>query len=335
MAAALPVSTSCGFLERSLLEHRVALARLEAEAERLCLEAETRGDPLTNSGMSGVHWRLCEVSRNLDAALSGLDRLRKGRMWEQQQQEQQQQHHQHKQDADDASPFYHFGSPLSGEDLERWKPFTLTREHKPRDLRRWKWEFRMYFEAGRYDRHPTVIQRMMLSNCLDRDLQERTGLYWAVAYKPGKEVDERPIFPDGDGEEDGPSWMRTLEEVFLELYPLFCRRRDFFTSVQEEGQSAFGFISGKQCQARESRLDEMTADDMVVHRAIDGLNDMEIKKELLRMLREEGPMIESEKFVLRAIRIERDREEVAEMQARAERLRLQAGGEGRRRKKRN
>ena len=310
MAVALQVrgsdAASAAGLEHSLQEQRAALARLAAEAERLRF-SYGGGD------MDNVHWSLREAAKNLDSALLGLARLRShsGR--------EKSLALQYDGGASDGgggggtlSPYHRIDCPEEWDDLQRWKPFMLTCEHRPRDLRRWRADFLYYFELGRYDLHSKEMQRWLLFSCMDSRLRRK------MLAKALWDDGNLPVFPEPSKEEEkGKSWMWALEEAFLELHPLFHRRQDFFNSEQLEDMSASEFVSIKRSQGAEARLEEMTADDLVVHRIIDGLAEEEVRRELLRML-EEGPMT-PQRLETRVARIERDREEVEEIRERVAR----------------
>ena len=314
MAVALQVrgsnAASAAGLEHSLQEQRAALERLAAEAERLRF-SYGGGD------MDNVHWSLLEATKNLDSALSGLARMRSrsGR------EKTTTKSLEYVVDDDDGaftstlSPYHQIDWPKEWEDLKRWKPFTLTCEHRPRDLRRWRADFLYYFELGRCDVDPVDEQRCILFECIDSKL--RGKLLVKVAVWCGGDCDI-PVFPDlGEEEEHQQTWMWALEEAFLDFHPLFRRRKDFFDSVQEDGMSATKFVAIKRSQGLEARLEEMTADDLLVNRIIDGLREEEVRRELLRML-EEGPMT-PQRLESRVARIERDREEVEEIRERVAR----------------
>ena len=96
------------------------------------------------------------------------------------------------------------------------KPEKLTPESTPRDLRIWLNQFRSYYETSCMEEISIEAQQAYFKQCLDRTLRFRLE----------RRVDDHtPIWGDLD------SCQAVLTEEFLDSYPLFNRRLEFFRTT--------------------------------------------------------------------------------------------------------
>ena len=123
----------------------------------------------------------------------------------------------------------HAARPSSKPSSSELKPEKLTHDTSTSTFRTWKKQFQAYFESAQLGTLPCSQQQAYLCNCLDSVLcaridREATGttpVYTPIAV----------LF----------TCMATLDQTFLEAYPIHVRRKHFFDARQKEGQSAIEF----------------------------------------------------------------------------------------------
>ena len=156
--------------------------------------------------------------------------------------------------------------PLSVKINDALKPFTLKRDHDPMDLDSWKRGFKVYYSSSKMENARLEEQQAYFTACLDKKLKIDINL---------KIVNTTPIL----GNE---SCMSILEEEFRRMYPLFSRRVAFHSMNQSQNESKLDWIN-KLRLGDQSKIHEMTSDDIYVMRIVQGTCDSKFKEEILRM----------------------------------------------------
>jgi len=146
------------------------------------------------------------------------------------------------------------------------KPYTLTMDHRPLELRKWQKLFRSYYSSSKFAAAPIDVQQAQFESCLDSTLGERVS---------AKAQRDTPVFGDND------SMMSFLEEIFLDIYPLYVRRIHYFQAECKPGQSFFDFANHIDRLGNEAELDKMSKDD---HDVMRYLSAKGVDPKLLRKL---------------------------------------------------
>ena len=154
------------------------------------------------------------------------------------------------------------------------KPDTLTEEFKPSELKQWKRKFHGYYHVSQMQVLDISGQETYIRSCIDEKLLARM------------EVDLRDdlrIFPR-DGRQDEDCWMKVIDKVFKEKYPLTERRHDALTLTQKNGEYFMDFAHrAKEARDEAGINDGMTGEEITAMIYIIGCNDKELKKEFLKM----------------------------------------------------
>ena len=110
-------------------------------------------------------------------------------------------------------------------------------------------------------------QQAYFTACLDEKLKIDINL---------KIVDTMPVL----GNE---SCMSILEEEFRRMYPLFSRRVAFHSLNQSHNESKLDWINKLRRLGDQSKIHEMTSDDIYVLRIVQGTCDSKFKEQILKM----------------------------------------------------
>jgi hypothetical protein len=167
---------------------------------------------------------------------------------------------------------------------EALKPFLLTKDHNPCELRSWINKFKAFYSTSMLDRCTLAEQHAYLRICLDSNLEARIQ---------DKLEDEMPIFGEG-------GCIDLLEEEFRMTYPLFARRLDFFRFSQTQGQLFTDYCGKLRAKGEEADLHKLTIDELYVFRYICGTDDNKLKE---RFLKHEDPTLEVLNRIARAYEV--------------------------------
>jgi len=145
------------------------------------------------------------------------------------------------------------------------KPFTLSRDHTPVQLRDWQQKFRDYYSSSKFEHCSVSEQQAYFKSCLDSYLSQRLHQDIQAA---------TPIFGDG-------SCTEALDALFKKFYPLFTRRLDFFKSSQAPGQLFSDWTTQLRQLGDEAELDATTVDDLYAMRYLVGGVDNKLLEKLM------------------------------------------------------
>ena len=151
------------------------------------------------------------------------------------------------------------------------KPFTLTKDHSPTELRDWVDRLRDFFAVSGLRTQPAKEQQAHFKALID------TGL--AVCLKP-KLTAEMPVF---DEDPNVDTCITLLEAEFLLRYPLVTRRYDFFRYAQGQSQSFSEYYAHLRELGDLASLEMLTTKDLYIFRLIGGLRDQELRKDILEL----------------------------------------------------
>lgn len=151
------------------------------------------------------------------------------------------------------------------------KPFTLTRDHTPAELRNWILQFKAFYSTSQMDQLNIEDQQAFLRICVEPLLYER------FRFKIGAAT---PVF---DANPAVDSCIRFLEDEFSLQYPLFLRRLDFFRASQTKGQAFSDFLTKLDSQAEEADLLNLGPEDIYIFRYICACTDTKLKEKLLKL----------------------------------------------------
>ncbi len=151
----------------------------------------------------------------------------------QQQQQQQQQQHNNR-----ANPAIQPDTPRAHA-VDALKPFLLTEQHTPEDLREWKAQFETHYSNGHLDTLPYKDQVGYLRVCIDKELFQNLAdcINQAMSIM----------------EEDGA--MQILDEEFMCQYPLFSRRHKYFRAEQAQRMKVTAWFTQLNHMGNEANLE--------------------------------------------------------------------------------
>jgi hypothetical protein len=148
------------------------------------------------------------------------------------------------------------------------KPFQLSMDHTPVELRSWVSRYRSYYSTNTMDNLIIENQQAYFKDCLDPKLEARVNT---------KLQPDTPIFGHD-------SCTEILQNEFLVLYPLFTRRFQFFAHRQAQGQVFSEYEATLRQKGDEADLQTLTVDDIYVFRYVCGSCNNELQKKFLRLL---------------------------------------------------
>jgi len=151
---------------------------------------------------------------------------------------------------------------------ESLKPFTLTRDATPVQVRQWIDAFRAWYSSSSMDKCTLEEQHAYFKICLEQELVSRIN---------SKITRDLPVFGETD------SCIAILKAEFLLRYPLFTRRVEFFKHTQVKGQLLSDFCSELRAKGEEADLFNLSTEDLYIFRIIGGCTDDTIKRKLLKL----------------------------------------------------
>ncbi len=154
------------------------------------------------------------------------------------------------------------------------RPSKLTEDATPEDVTQWKDEFGTYYRlAGVESWQLHKDKQNFFFGCLDKSLKQQVkhhGLY----------NEGRPILKADPPLDD--SLEEIIDAIFLAKCPTFARRLDYFTIVQGEEEPP-QFMARLVDRSHEASVATMEYDDIMVHRAFDGIRDEGLRREWRRL----------------------------------------------------
>ena len=151
------------------------------------------------------------------------------------------------------------------------KPFTLTLDHSPAEMRDWTQQLTSYYSASQLSALPVEDQRAYFLRSIDSKLatQIRKQLQAST-----------PVFETTPGEH---CCVSAIEAVFLMRYPLYNRRMDFFTYAQAPGQSFEDYGAELERLADEADIHVLKMEDLLVFRYLCAATDEKLKERLMKL----------------------------------------------------
>eukprot|EP00095_Tigriopus_kingsejongensis_P001396 maker-scaffold205_size259573-snap-gene-1.45 protein:Tk01396 transcript:maker-scaffold205_size259573-snap-gene-1.45-mRNA-1 annotation:"hypothetical protein DAPPUDRAFT_304267" len=130
------------------------------------------------------------------------------------------------------------------------KPFTLNRDHTPVEMRAWVNKFKAYYSSSHMDKLSIPEQHAYFTICIDDYLVTRLR---------DQMLPSTTIYGD-----DG--CISLLEEEFLQSYPMFARRLDFFRYSQASGQLFTDWSAELRSKGDEADLSGLRVEDLYMMR---------------------------------------------------------------------
>ena len=157
-----------------------------------------------------------------------------------------------------------------GKPNEALKPKVLQISDTPRFLAQWVPQIRAYFESSRFERESLEVQRIYFIALISEALWIRIEPYLTK---------EMPIV----AEEGRECALTILEREFLQIYPIFVRRLEFFSYRQDNGQTWSDFSANLESIGNQAQLEGIGPDELYVLRILTSITDDELKKEFLKV----------------------------------------------------
>lgn len=156
------------------------------------------------------------------------------------------------------------------------KPEPLTFDNTPIELNHWRLQFEGYYNTSRFADLGQTEQEAYLISCLSSDV--------ATVLRSLKETDansanyiiaERTL-PNGA---KIPSMLDLLDRMWLDRYPLFKRRHEYFTmEFQGSLRNLPEFLGKIEDTFRIAKVSELTADKLNAYRALSAVKDEELRR---------------------------------------------------------
>ena len=150
---------------------------------------------------------------------------------------------------------------------ETIRPDKLAADHKPQDLEMWLRDFETYFTCNGLDKVRVEQQRAHLNKCLDDGLKRL--LAKKVDYTTG-------VYGQG-------GCIEALQQEFKHLYPMFARRREFFSMVPDSQEDFRHFIRRVREVGDTCELRELTEEQIYIYKYITSMNDEMLRQHLMTM----------------------------------------------------
>lgn len=147
------------------------------------------------------------------------------------------------------------------------KPFVLSLDHTPVELRNWVRKFKAFFSTSMFNKSSPEEQQAYVRQFLDPDLDLRIAT---------KVTPMTPVFGD-----DGI--IAEIEEVFTMKYPLMTRRLDYFRYERQSGQSVSAFVAKLTQLGNEADLASLSVDEIMIFRVITGIKEDNLFTKLMEM----------------------------------------------------
>ena len=171
------------------------------------------------------------------------------------------------------------------------KPPQLQVDDKPSVLRQFKKDYKIFFNHYKMSALTLEEQQAFFNHCLSKKLHSRIA---------PKIRDATPVLTqavNGQGVEP-ESCFKILDDEFRRNYPLVRRRRDFFECRQKSGQLWSDWNIRLKELAQEAELQDIKADDLIMHMQMELTTDDEIKS---KFLREHTPDLDKLETIARSI----------------------------------
>lgn len=132
----------------------------------------------------------------------------------------------------------------------------------------WVEQFKAFWAASRFENAPQQVQQQYFLAFLEGDLKTRIQVQMSGLTRV---MDE----------EDGGIFL--IRQEFQLKYPIFSTRIDFFSLEQKEDESSLSFSARLEETGAEAALHELTVEEIMMHRIIEGLRDTVIRDRLLKL----------------------------------------------------
>ena len=148
------------------------------------------------------------------------------------------------------------------------RPDKLSADHTPAEFDTWKRDFETYFQVNQMDKREVPEQRANLNKCLDDHLKKLLN----------KNV-------RGDiGVYGAGGCMAFLDLEFKRLYPLFARRKEFFSMRPDKGEDFRDFRLRLKEVGDMCELHKLTEEECYVYKYHTCINDNALKQHLLTIM---------------------------------------------------
>ena len=121
--------------------------------------------------------------------------------------------------------------------ITEFKPDNLTEDFTPIELREWKRQFRAYYVSSIIQYQQQWLKFHMLFTCVDREIAREL-------IEQGGE--DSPIFGESG------SCMQIIDNFFKKIYPILCRRIDYFNNKQGK-QTGVDLLARSELWARKAK----------------------------------------------------------------------------------
>ena len=147
------------------------------------------------------------------------------------------------------------------------KPDTLLETFTPAEFNMWKEQYLLYHQASNFNILSLAEQRGYLYSCMSKELRVRLQ---------SKITGDLPVTEDN-------GCMTQLTSLFLEIYPLYSRRQDWFKLMQKENQLASLADQELRRLTDDADITTLQGDEMYMFRLMSMITDRKLQHELLKL----------------------------------------------------
>ena len=166
------------------------------------------------------------------------------------------------------------------------KPSVLNDDYTPVEMRAWVSQFKAFYSTSNMAQCTVEDQQAYLKICVD------LNLYLRLSDKVSPTTE---IFGEG-------GCIDLIKEEFLNKYPLFSRRLDFFRLKKKKEESQMDYIARLKILGEEADLDDLSVDDLYVFRIICECSDSYLRDKYLKI---EDPSLDDLMRITRAHEVAR------------------------------
>ena len=156
---------------------------------------------------------------------------------------------------------------------EALKPFVLSLDHTPAEMRGWIRRFTAYYTSSNMDKGSKLEQQAYFMSVLESSLEAKVR---------EKLSNSTPIFRNGDLAIE-VTCIELLEKAFINKYSMLTRRFHFFNHKQAPGQNFSDWALKLRSLGSEADLGSITTDELYMLIYICGTSDAKLREKFLEV----------------------------------------------------
>ena len=152
------------------------------------------------------------------------------------------------------------------------QPKPLSLDSSLEALEIWITKLKVYFQSGKFEEMLPKTQFGYFANCIDDEI---TKMVMDRFRKESVNIDDVTVFGNN-------GYLETVKKIFLTKYPLFTRRRRYF-SMRQAGMTALAFLHQVTRMGIEADTKKLDTESLDVFTYINNLDDESLKREIVKL----------------------------------------------------